>query len=80
MSFAPEFKLKNIQNPDGIVKVDIVLNTATPNLVNPKLLKFQWVNAHQVPNIALYESIKNTLQELKPAHQVVYSYYIKTQQ
>jgi hypothetical protein len=80
VSFAPAFKLKNIQNPEGIVKVDIVLNTATPNLANAKLSKFQWVNSHQVPNIALYESIKNTLQELKPAHKIIYSYYIKTQQ
>lgn len=80
VAFDSKFKLKNIQNPQGLVKVDIVLNTATPNLTNTKLSKFQWINAKQVPNIALYESVKNTLQELKPANQVVYSYYIKTQQ
>lgn len=80
VSFDPKFNLKNIQNPEGLVKVDILLSTATPNLENAKLSKFQWVNAKQVPNIALYESIKNTLQELKPAHKLIYSYYIKTQQ
>jgi hypothetical protein len=80
VAFDPKFNLKNIQNPQGLVKVDIVLNTSTPNLANAKLSKFQWVNAKHVPNIALYESVKNTLQELKPANKVIYSYYIKTQQ
>lgn len=80
VSFDPKFNLKNIQNPQGLIKVDIVLNTATPNLTNVKLSKFQWVNAKHVPNTALAESIKTTLQELKPANKVIYSYYIKTQQ
>jgi len=80
ISFDPKFSVKNIQNPNGLVKTDIVLNTATPNLTNPKLSKFQWLNAKKVPNTALYESIKNTLQELTPANKVIYSYYIKTQQ
>jgi len=80
VAFDPKFNIKNISNPEGLIKVDIVLNTANPNLTNTKLSKFQWVNAKQVPNIALYESVKNTLQELKPANKVIYSYYIKTQQ
>ncbi|WP_367867245.1 hypothetical protein [Pedobacter sp. WC2423] len=80
VSFDPKFNLKNIPDPNGIIKVDIILNTAIPNLINAKLSKFQWVNAKHVPNIALYESVKNTLQELKPANKVIYSYYIKTQQ
>ena len=80
VSFDPKFNVKNIQNPAGLVKADLVLTTAEPNLANAKLEKFQWVNAKGVPNIALYESVKNTLQELKPANKVIYSYYIKTAQ
>lgn len=80
VSFDPKFDLKNIQNTDGLVKVDIILNTASPNLSDSKLSKFQWVNAKKVPNIALAESIKNTLQDLKPTGKIVYSYYIKTKQ
>lgn len=80
VSFDPRFNLKNIQNPEGLLKVDLLLNTATPNLAGEKLSKFQWVNAKRTPNTALYESVKNTLQELQPAHKVIYSYYIKTQQ
>lgn len=79
VSFDPKFNVKNIKNPNGLVKVDIVLNTAIPNLTSAKLSKFQWINSKHIPNTALYESVRNTLQELKPANQIVYSYYIKTQ-
>lgn len=80
VSFDPKFNLKNIKDPNGLVKVDIILNSAIPNLDNVKLSKFQWLNPKEIPNVALYESIKNTLQELKPLNKVIYSYYIKTQQ
>jgi hypothetical protein len=80
VSFDPKFDVKNVQNPAGLVKVDILLATATPNLTNVKLSKLQWVNLKGVPNIALYESVRNTIQERKPSNQVIYSYYIKTEQ
>ena len=78
VAFDPKFSLKNIQNPEALIKVDIIIPTATPNLSETKLSKFQWINAKQQANIALSESIKNTLQELKPSNKIVYSYYIKT--
>lgn len=80
VSFDPKFSLVNIHNPDGLVKVDILVNAATPNLQGTKMSKFEWINAKSTPNTALSESIKNTLQELKPVDKVVYSYYIKTKQ
>lgn len=80
VAFDPKFKLKNISNLDGLLKIDIVLNAAAPNLTNSKLSKFQWINEKNIPNVALFESIKNTLLELKPSNKVIYSYYIKTQQ
>jgi hypothetical protein len=80
ISFDPMFNLKNIPNPEGLMRIDILLYSAEPNLTGSKLSKFQWKNTKGIPNIALYESIKNTLQDLKPADKVVYSYYIKTQQ
>ena len=76
--FHPKFDLKNIQNSEGLMKVDLVLASAEANLTNAKLAKFQWVNAKNKPNIALSESIKNTLAELAPTGKTVYSYYIKT--
>ena len=80
VSFDPKFDLKNVQNQDGLLRVEVLLNTAEPNLTNQKLLRFKWTNAKNVVNSALYESIKNTLLELKPNNKVIYTYYIKTKQ
>lgn len=82
VSFDPKYNLKNISNPNGLIRVDIVLNSAEPNLSNPTLDKFKWTNSKAIPNVALYESIKTTLQEVgvKPSNKVIYSYYIKTLQ
>lgn len=82
VSFDSKYNLKNITNPDGLMRVDIVLNSAEPNLSNPILENFKWINSKSIPNVALYESIKTTLQEVgvKPSNKVIYSYYIKTLQ
>lgn len=78
VSFDPKFNVKNIQNPKGLMRVDVVLKSAQPNLSNPILDQFKWINVSGAPNTALRESIVNTLQDLKPENQVIYSYYIKT--
>jgi hypothetical protein len=78
ISFDHKFNVKNIQNPQGLLRVDLVLKSAEPNLSNPILDQFKWINVSGVPNTALRESIVNTLQDLKPENQVIYSYYIKT--
>ena len=80
VDFDSKFKIKNIANPDGILRIDIVLNSVKPNFDNPLLDKFKWINSHDIPNVALYESIKNTLSEpaVMPSNKVIYSYYIKT--
>ncbi len=82
VSFDTKYNLKNIANPDGLIRVDIVLNSAEPNLTNPILDNFKWSNSNSISNVALYESIKTTLQEVgvKPSNKVIYSYYIKTLQ
>lgn len=74
VSFDPEFKSAD----DNLLRINIVLTAATPNIDNPKLEKFKWFNAKHIPNTALYESVKNTLLELKPENKIIYSYYIKT--
>lgn len=80
VAFDPKFSISNIHNPEALIRVDILSNTATPNLQGAKMAKFEWINAKNTPNTALSESIKNTLQELKPVDKIVYSYYIKTKQ
>ncbi len=80
VSFDPKFSLKHIPDPNALIKVDIILTNSIPNISGAKISKFQWINAQGKENIALSESIKNTLLELKPSRKVIYSYYIKTQQ
>ena len=76
ISFAPKFKPAD----DTLLKINIVLTAATPNIDSPKLEKFKWTNAKGTPNTALYESVKNTLLELKPENKIIYTYYMKTNQ
>lgn len=65
---------------DTLLKINIVSTAATPNTDSPGLEKFKWVNAKGTPNTALYESVRNTLLELKPEKRIIYTYYIKTNQ
>lgn len=65
---------------DTLLRINIVLTSAVPKLDNPKLEKFKWVNAKKTDNTALYQSVINTLQELKPENKIIYTYYIKTNQ
>jgi len=78
IAFDPKFNIKNIPNPDGLMKVDIIINSATPNLTNPTLDKFKWKNSKGIENKGLYESIKSTLDDVKPLNKSIYTYYIKT--
>lgn len=82
VTFDPKFNVKNIPNPQGLIRVDIVATSATPNISGPKLEMFKWQSTTKKSeqNLALYESIKNTLLDpkTKPEGKVIYSYYIKT--
>lgn len=83
VAFHPNFNLKNIPNADNcLIRVDIILNTATPNITNPVLDNFKWTNSKKIENKALRESILATLQEpsVKPNNKIIYSYYVKTLQ
>jgi len=78
--FDSKFNVKNITNPDGLVKVDIVINKASPSLGNPMLNKFKWKSLTQTnsENTALYTSITSTLDDITPTNKSIYTYYIKT--
>lgn len=80
ISFDPKFNIANIQNPSGLLRVDVLLKNVKPNISNPMLGQFKWINESGISNTALSESIVNTLQDLKPENKVIYSYYIKTEQ
>lgn len=65
---------------DTLLRINIVLTDATPNVDNPTLQKFKWTNTKGIENAALYQSVLNTLQEQRPANKTIYTYYIKTYQ
>ena len=61
-----------------IVRVDYVIETTEENYT-AQLEAFKWnsvINAANGVNSSLYESIRNTLQEVKPTG-ILYSYYLK---
>jgi hypothetical protein len=61
-----------------IVRVDYVIETTEENYT-AQLEAFKWnsvINAANGVNSSLYESIRNTLQEVKPSG-ILYSYYLK---
>ncbi len=73
------YKLKNVKKEDALVRIDFVIDDATPNITNPQLNDFKWVSAIKKEtgeNSSLYESVRNALQEIKPKG-IVYSYFIK---
>lgn len=82
VAFHPNFSPANISNPDGLIRVDIILTTATPNLKYTVLNELKWINSGGVENKGLYNSVMATLQEpsVKPNNKTIYSYYIKTLQ
>ena len=78
IAFSPAFGPDKIPDPKGLIRVAVSVGKVTVNSGNPVLEKFKWVNAGGTPNAGLYESVKSTLEELKPANKTIYAYYIKT--
>lgn len=78
ISFSPQFAASKIPKQDGLVKITLNAAQVSVNTANPVLEKFKWLSKNGTPNVSLYESIKSTLDEVKPANKVIYAYYIKT--
>lgn len=82
VNFDEKFKVKNIPNPSGLMRVDLVITKVNPNLSNPKLNLFKWNSTTRKGDIneALYESIRNTIgsSAVVPKDKIIYTYYIKT--
>jgi hypothetical protein len=78
VSFAPAFNATKIPNAKSLIRVVVSVGKTTVNSSNPVLEKFKWTTSGGMTNAALYESVKSTLEELKPAGKAIYTYYIKT--
>jgi hypothetical protein len=77
-TFHKNFSGKIDSSEPRILRVDYVIETTEENY-NAQLEAFKWnsvINAANGVNSSLYESIRNTLQEVKPKG-IVYSYYLK---
>lgn len=78
--FHPGYKLANVKRQDALLRVDYVIEEAASN--EPDLpMDFQWksLTIKDKLQTALYEAIRNTLQErsLSPNGKILYSYFIK---
>jgi hypothetical protein len=76
--FHKNFKGNLESSEQRILRVDYVIETTEENYT-AQLEAFKWnsvINAANGVNSSLYESIRNTLQEVKPTG-ILYSYYIK---
>lgn len=78
VAFSPQFGPDKIPDQKGLIRMVICVRGAAVNSGNPVLEKFKWVNKGGTVNVGLYESVKSTLDELKPANKAIFSYYIKT--
>ncbi|AWG24241.1 hypothetical protein [Flavobacterium kingsejongi] len=78
--FDSQFAVKNIPNPQGLMRVDIIVKNAKPG--TEKLDWFTWQSTvnPKSNNTALKASIQSTLADPKinPVNTVIYTYYIKT--
>lgn len=79
--FHSNYKIKNIKNENGLIRIDYVVEDAAFNDANPLLNDFQWQSGTQKgkTQTCLQEAIRNTLQDqsVKPKGKIIYSYYIK---
>jgi hypothetical protein len=77
IKFNSNFNGTQIGNPNGLLRVDIVIENCNPNF--DKLGLFQWesVTVKGKPNASLAEAIRNTLDKVNPKGKVIYSYFIK---
>lgn len=79
--FHTNYKQKNIQKENALIRIDYVIEEATFNDSNPQLMDFQWnsLTIKDKINNSLSEAIRNTLQNpaVNPKGKIIYSYYIK---
>ncbi|MFD0749194.1 hypothetical protein ACFQZS_03510 [Mucilaginibacter calamicampi] len=76
IAFSQQFAPDKVSG--SLTKIVLTLREASVNTANPVLDKFRWINKNGVPNTGLYDSIKSTLEEVKPRDKTIYTYYIKT--
>ena len=77
--FHKNYSPDKIKNPNALLRIDLLIEQSDPNLGNPQLNDFKWVSLikkENGENASLYESIRSTLQDVRPSS-ILYSYYVK---
>lgn len=80
--FHSNYKIKGIKRRDALIRVDYIIEEASPNLENLPAEDFSWpsiIKKENGVNKSLYKAIERTLQEpaVNPKGKIIYSYYIK---
>jgi hypothetical protein len=79
--FHSNFKLKEFNNFNSLIRVDYLIEDASFNDLNPQLNDFKWQSGTQKGKSqeCLKEAIRNTLQDpsINPKGKVIYTYYLK---
>lgn len=80
VAFDSQFTVKNIPNPQGLMRVDIIVKNAKPGTEKMDWFTWQSTVNPKSNNTALKASIQSTLADPKinPTNTVIYTYYIKT--
>jgi hypothetical protein len=71
------FNGTQITNPDGLLRVDIVIKDCNPNFDKLNMFKWESTTVKGKNNESLAEAIRNTLDKVNPKGKVIYSYFIK---
>ena len=71
------FNGSQITNPNGLLRVDIVIADCNPNFDKLGMFKWESTTVKGRTNDALAEGIRNTLDNVNPKGKVIYSYFIK---
>lgn len=71
------FNGSQISNPDGLLRVDIVIADCSPTFSKHSLFEWQSITVPSETNKSLARAIQNTLDNVNPKGSVIYSYFIK---
>ncbi len=77
VKYHSNFNGTQIINPNGLIRVDIVIEDCKPNFDKLGLFKWESTTVAGKQNESLSEAIRNTLDKVNPKGKVIYSYFIK---
>ncbi|MFA7081515.1 MAG: hypothetical protein WC135_02775 [Bacteroidales bacterium] len=78
IKYHPNFSGSQISNPNGLLRVDIIIDECDVNFNRLDLFKWESLTVAGKQNESLAEAIRNTLDKVNPKGKVIYSYFIKT--